>query len=106
MRYDIVLAPEAVVDLNGFKANIRAEICDAIEEFLRHEPKKISKSRIKRLRGQSKPRYRLRIGDDVRVFYDVIEKSVEVLAIVAKASAQKWLKEHGESDEENRPNRS
>lgn len=106
MRYDIVLAPEAVVDLNGFKANVRAEICDAIEAYLRHEPKKISKSRIKRLRGLSKPQYRLRIGNEIRVFYDVIEKSVEVLAIVAKVNAQKWLKEHGESDEENRPDRS
>lgn len=106
MRYDIVLAPEAVVDLSGFKANVRAEICDAIEEYLRHEPKKVSKSRIKRLRGVSKPQYRLRIGDDVRVFYDVFEETVEVLAIVSKVNAQKWLEEHGESDEESRPDRS
>jgi mRNA interferase RelE/StbE len=106
MRYDIVLAPEAVVDLDGFKAKVRAEILDAIEEFLRHEPRKVSKSRIKRLRGLSKPQYRLRVGDDVRIFYDVIEKSVEILAIVAKSNAEKWLKKHGEGDEENRTDRS
>jgi len=41
----------------------------------------------------------LRVGDDVRVFYDVSEKQVEVLAIVSKADAEEWLKRHGESDE-------
>jgi len=41
-----------------------------------HEPTKASKTRIKRLRGLSRPQYRLRVGDDVRVFYDVIEEIV------------------------------
>ena len=31
----------------------------ALEKHLRHEPEKLSKSRIKRLRGLSRPRYRL-----------------------------------------------
>lgn len=101
MRYDIILAPEAIVDLNTFKASVRSEIRDAIGKHLRHEPKKVSKSRIKRLRGLSRPQYRLKIGDDVRVFYDVSEKQVDVLAIVSKADAVKWLEKHGESDEEN-----
>jgi mRNA interferase RelE/StbE len=57
---------------------------------LRHEPTKVSKSRIKRLRGLERPQYRLRV-DEVRVFYDVTETAVEVLAIVSKAEAQKWL---------------
>ena len=46
----------------------------------------MSKSRIKRLRGLSKPQFRLRI-DDLRVFYDVAEKEVQILAIVPKAEA-------------------
>ena len=54
----------------------------------------ISKSRIKRLRGLSQPQYRLRV-DDIRVFYDVTETQVQVLAIVAKAEAQAWLDEQG-----------
>src|SRR5262245_25017383 len=101
MRYDIVLAPEAVEDLNDLKANVRATVRDAIEQHLRHEPTKTSKSRTKRLRGFSRPQYRLRVTDDIRVFYDVTEKAVEILAIVAKSEADAWLEKHGESDETN-----
>jgi mRNA interferase RelE/StbE len=54
----------------------------------------VSKSRIKRLRGLDHPQYRLRV-DEVRVFYDVSETAVEVLAIVSKAKAQEWLKQEG-----------
>jgi len=99
MRYDIVLAPEAVEDLNRLKANVRAKVRDAMEEHLRHAPTKTSKSRIKRLRGLSHPQYRLRV-DDIRVFYDVTEPLVEVLAIVSKDDADAWLAEHGDTDEE------
>src|SRR5690349_18159069 len=98
MRHDIVLAPEAVEDWDDLKANVRAEVRDAMEEQLRHEPTKTSRSRIKRLRGFSRPQYRLRVGDDIRVFYDVIEDVVEVLAVVPKAEADAWLAKHGESD--------
>jgi mRNA-degrading endonuclease RelE of RelBE toxin-antitoxin system len=99
MRYDIVLAPEAVEDLDDLKANVRTAVREAIEQHLRHEPTKTSRSRIKRLRGISRPQYRLRVGDDIRVFYDVTEETVQVLAIVAKSAADAWLAKHGESDE-------
>ncbi len=42
-----------------------------------------------------RPQYRLRVGE-VRVFYDVLNETVEVLAIVAKSQAAAWLKRHGE----------
>jgi mRNA-degrading endonuclease RelE of RelBE toxin-antitoxin system len=99
MRFDIVLAPEAVEDLDGLTAKDRATVRGAIEQHLRHQPTKVSRSRIKRLRGLSHPQYRLRVGDDIRVFYDVTEEAVQVLAIVAKSEAAEWLDEHGESDE-------
>ena len=99
MRYDIILAPEAVEDLAHLKANRRAEVRDAMERHLRHDPKKVSRSRIKRLRGMSRPQYRLRVGDEIRVFYDVTHTSVEVLAIVAKSETDEWLQRYGESDE-------
>ena len=99
MRHDILLAPEAVEDLDTLKANVRAAVSDAIEQHLRHEPTKVSKSRIKRLRGLSHPQYRLRVSDDIRVFYDVTEEVVQVLAIVPKSAAEAWLAKHGESDE-------
>ena len=55
---------------------------------------KVSKSRIKRLRGMSRPQYRLRVGD-IRVFYDLTETQVQILAIVTKEQAQAWLDEQG-----------
>jgi mRNA-degrading endonuclease RelE of RelBE toxin-antitoxin system len=99
MRYDIVLAPEAVEDLDNLRANVRAAVRDAIEQHLRHQPTKVSKSRIKRLRGLSHPQFRLRVGDDLRVFYDVTEEVVQVLAIVRKSEVDAWLAKHGEGDE-------
>jgi len=95
MRYEIELAPEAIGDFKRLTANERAQVRDAMETHLRHEPTKTGKSRIKRLRGVSRPQYRLRV-DDLRVFYDVSEKRVAVLAIVAKSQAGAWLSKAGE----------
>ena len=94
MPFEIILAPDAVKSLRRLPAHIRAEVKDALEVHLKHEPTKVSKSRIKRLRGLSQPQFRLRVGD-IRVFYDVTEAAVEVLAIVDKAEAQAWLDEEG-----------
>lgn len=72
----------------------RAAVRDALETHLRHEPAKVSQSRIKRLRGLTQPQYRLRVGE-FRVFYDLTNQEVQVLAIVSKAEAQAWLDTHG-----------
>jgi mRNA interferase RelE/StbE len=98
MRYEITLAPEAVEDLRNLKANVRAAVREPIEQHLRHEPAKTSRSRIKRLRGLSRPQYRLR-AEDVRIYYDVAGERVEILAIVSKAEADAWLRQQGEIDE-------
>jgi mRNA-degrading endonuclease RelE of RelBE toxin-antitoxin system len=90
MRYEIVLAPEAIEDLNALKAASRTAVKNALETHLRNEPAKVSKSRIKRLRGVTRPQYRLRV-EEIRVFYDVVGTDVEVLAIVAKSEAEQWL---------------
>jgi len=95
MRYEIDLAPEAVQDLRRLKAHARAEVKDALEKHLRHEPTRVSKSRIKRLRGLAHPQYRLRVGE-IRVFYDIREHAVEVLAIVPKTEVSSWLEAMGE----------
>ena len=97
MRYEVVLAPEAARVFKALPAYRRAEVRDALERHLRHEPTRVSKSRIKRLRGLTRPQYRLRVGE-VRVFYDVTGEAVEVLAIVAKSDAAQWLAEHGTPD--------
>ena len=99
MRFEIVLAPQAVRTLRNLPARLRAEVRDALEAHLRHEPRKVSKSRIKRLRGLRQPQFRLRVGD-IRVFYDVEEEVVEILAIITKRQAQRWLAEEGRPDAE------
>lgn len=98
MRYEIIFAPRAVEDLNALRADVRSVVRDALETHLRFEPTKTSRSRIKRLRGLSRPQYRLRV-DEIRVFYDVVEDAVEILAIVPKSSTDDWLRRAGEPDE-------
>lgn len=97
MRYEIILSPEAIEDLHNLTAYWRARVKDAIETHLRYEPTKESKSRIKRLRGLSRPQYRLR-EDEVRVFYDVSPNAVEILGIVSKSGAETWLNRIGEQE--------
>ena len=96
MRFEIELTDEAVADFEAMKASWRVAVKDAIEVHLRHEPKKVSRSRIKRLRELSKPQFRLRV-EDIRVFYDVEEGTVTVHAIVLKSEAASWLAQFGES---------
>ena len=94
MPFAVILAPEAAEDLRRLTANVRTTVRTALETHLRHEPEKVSRSRIKRLRGLRRPQYRLRV-DEVRVFYDVSGTTVEVLAIVAKSEAESWLAQFG-----------
>jgi mRNA-degrading endonuclease RelE of RelBE toxin-antitoxin system len=82
MRYEIVLLPEAIQDLKRLTARDATSIRDALERHLRSEPQKVSKSRIKRLKRLSHPQYRLRV-DDFRVYYDVADNTVYVLAVVS-----------------------
>lgn len=107
MRFEIELTSEANDDFRRLDARRRAEVRDAIDVHLRHEPTKLSKSRIKRLRGLARPQYRLRVGD-YRVFYDVAADTVTVHGIMAKADAAHWLavfglsttSERGDPDDE------
>ena len=95
--YQIVLAPGAVKAMRNLPAHVRGRLRDALERHLRYEPTKLSKSRIKRLRGLNRPQYRLRV-DEIRVFYDVTEERVEVLAVVSKDEAEAWLEREGTSE--------
>ena len=94
MAYEIIFAPEAIGDLHRLCAVDRSGITAAIEVHLRHAPRKESKTRIKPLRGLRQPEYRLRV-DDFRVYYDVAEPEVRILAVVAKHLTYEWLEQHG-----------
>jgi len=85
--------PRAWTDRRREEAGERHEpgaVRSGIELHLRNEPKKTSRSRIKRLRGITRPQHRLRIAE-VRVFYDVSASAVEILAVVAKSEAESWV---------------
>jgi mRNA interferase RelE/StbE len=97
VAFDIMLAPQAAANLKRLSARLRSIVLQAVEIHLRYEPAKISRSRIKRLRGMRQPQYRLRVGE-VRVFYDIMNSTVEILAIVAKSEAERWLRQYGEPD--------
>jgi mRNA interferase RelE/StbE len=97
MRFEIALSPMSVSAFRRLSAYDRAKVRDALETHLRFEPTKVSKSRIKRLRGLIRPQFRLRV-DDIRVFHDVTDKEVQVLVILTKGEAQAWLDAEGEAE--------
>jgi mRNA interferase RelE/StbE len=96
MRYKVIIAESAEAVFCGFDACWRSTLKDAMRQFLEHEPRQESKSRIKRLRGLRQPQYRLRVGE-MRVFYDVNDAlcRVEVLGFVMKPETGAWLEQHG-----------
>ncbi|MCG3160226.1 MAG: hypothetical protein JMDDDDMK_01295 [Acidobacteria bacterium] len=95
MAYRIVFTENAIADYEELDARWRATIRDAISIHLTHEPRKESKSRIKKLKDVKHPEYRLRVAE-MRVFYDVDGSDVVVLAIMTKEKTDQWLEEHGE----------
>jgi mRNA-degrading endonuclease RelE of RelBE toxin-antitoxin system len=99
MRFEVVLSPEAVRDFKELSASDRRAVRVTLERYLRNEPAKPSRSRIKRLRGVSRPQFRLRV-EDFRVFYDVIGGEVQVLAIVPKVHAEECSKGRVSQNEE------
>ena len=91
MRYRIVMTDETVQDYRSLSAYHRSAVRDAILQHLGHKPTHTSRSRIKRLRGNYRPQYRLRV-DELRVFYRVEEDTVIVLGIVTKSEQDQWLR--------------
>ena len=92
--YEIVLKQSAVADMDGLRKYYATQIADAMEKHLQHEPTKVNKTRIKRLRGIRNPDYRLRIGE-YRAFYRVDEgaRRVEVLRVMHKDETQSYYEE-------------
>ncbi len=95
MAYRIVLTDNAREDCDALDARRRATVRDAMRVHLTHEPTKQSKSRIKRLRDLRHPQFRLRV-EDIRVFYDVTDMDVVIIAIMPKEKTIQWLEEYGE----------
>ena len=100
MAFEIEIAEEAELDLDGIRPFYRKQILDAIEFYLQHTPTRESRARIKRLRSVTSPASRLRVGD-FRVYYDVDEEEylVTVLRVLSKEQSLQFLREV--KDEEN-----
>lgn len=96
MNCHVAFAPQARHDFRSLPAFQRAAVRDAVNTHLVHRPRRLSRTRIKRLRDMKKPQYRLRVAD-MRVFYDVCGSEVEVLGIVDKEHAVEWLERWGET---------
>lgn len=79
-------------DLENIRPFYRAQLLDALDDYLAIAPTRESKSCIKRLQFLETPAYRLRIGE-FRIFYDVDERAnlVVVLRILSKDASLAYL---------------
>jgi mRNA-degrading endonuclease RelE of RelBE toxin-antitoxin system len=87
MKYSIDIVREADAELRAVPVVHRRRIVRAITDRLGSEPRRESKSRIKRLVQPAASVYRLRVGD-YRVFYDVEGDVVTVLHIRRKSDTE------------------
>jgi mRNA interferase RelE/StbE len=90
--FRIVVRPHAAAQIRRARRVDAVAILDAIETHLRHEPERLSRSRIKRLRGSKTATYRLRVRD-YRVFYDVVKAEVVVIAVLHKRETAEFYRE-------------
>jgi mRNA-degrading endonuclease RelE of RelBE toxin-antitoxin system len=92
MPYSVQFTPEAARQLRALRTFERVKIADQCLRILSGNPTLTSKARIKRLRDDVFPPYRLRV-DDYRVFYDVEEevKIVMIYAVIDKSEASEWI---------------
>jgi mRNA interferase RelE/StbE len=90
--FRITIRAGAATQLRRLRRVDAVAILDAIETHLRHEPERTSCSRIKCLRGARSAPYRLRVGE-YRVFYDVSETEVPVVAVLHKRETAAFYEE-------------
>ncbi len=78
--FRVVVHPEAVRELNAIPMFHRKTILSVMRKVLAEQPTLEWRSRVKRMRGDFYPPYRLRVGD-FRVYYDVDQRRSEVLVL-------------------------
>ena len=77
--FRVVVHPGAVRELNAIPVFHRKTILSVVRKVA-EQPTLERRSRVKRMRGNFYPPYRLRVGD-FRVYYDVDERRSEVLVL-------------------------
>lgn len=90
--FRILVGPGAAAQIRRLRRVDAVAILDALETYLRYEPERVSRTRIKRLRGNQDATYRLRVGQ-YRVFYDVLEGQVMVTAVLHKRETVEFYRE-------------
>ncbi|MGH7318655.1 MAG: type II toxin-antitoxin system RelE family toxin [Candidatus Rokuibacteriota bacterium] len=93
--FRVVVRPGAAERIRRLPRVDAVAILDALETHLRHDPERVSRSRIKRLRGKQDATHRLRVGE-YRVFYDVLEGQVIVTAVLHKRETALFYREEPE----------
>ena len=93
--FRVVVRPGAAEQIRRLQRVDAVAILDALDIHLRHDPERVSRSRIKRLRGKQDATYRLRVGE-YRVFYDVLEGQVIVTAVLHKRETALFYREEPE----------
>lgn len=85
--YEIRYADEAAADIRGLRRFDQRKVLEGIELHLTHQPRLVSKSRIKAMVQPFWSQYRLRI-DDFRAYYDVDDEQhlVHVLRVLTKTT--------------------
>jgi mRNA-degrading endonuclease RelE of RelBE toxin-antitoxin system len=83
IRYTV----KALADIEGFRVFDQRRVLGAIVAHLNHDPKRVSRSRIKLMAQPFWSQYRLR-ADEFRVYYDVDEgaRMVNVLRVLEKGT--------------------
>jgi mRNA interferase RelE/StbE len=90
--FRIVVRPRAATQIRRLRRVDAVALLDAFESHLRHEPDRVSRSRIKRLRGRLTATYRLRVGN-YRVFYDIGDAEVVIIAVLHKRQTAEFYGE-------------
>lgn len=91
MKFTLLLASGAAEDFQALRPGRRARVRKAIVERLGNEPEVERRGRTVRLTGERRPQLRVRVDDDVVVYYDVAGSLVEILAIIAQPERDAWL---------------
>src|SRR5882672_548068 len=85
--YRMNYVPLVVRDMEAMRAFDRATVVNAIQRHLSHEPSRVSKSSIKKMKQPFWSQFRLRV-DEFRAYYDVeeAERHVIVLRVTRKGT--------------------
>ena len=78
--YEVVITADSQADMAALRAYDLRIVVKAIEDHLTHQPKQVSRSRIRKLTRPAISQYRLRVRD-YRVYYDVDDEDKRVIVL-------------------------